>query len=192
MGNVENFKALTEQITRELKGRREKLDKDAYEASRRLFVKAQAIVERCQRGNLSKPDEDLIALANDVQLKLIRIGGATEDAKRAKDLIAKFGDVALSTRQEVTGPKVEKSLVLDDQDTDGLGEGSDDDAPEESEESPEDEAEAQADDGKGDNPTSGTSTYSEGGAGKVRNASGAVKPKPPARKKASKKAAKKK
>ena len=98
MDVVGRVKEITESISAEMKSRREKVAEDAKDAIRRLGKCVTDLVDRAERGTLTKVDEDLDGLAADVTRKMGRIALGNEEALRAKKLLAGFNEEVLSIR----------------------------------------------------------------------------------------------
>ncbi len=102
MDVVGRVKEIGEHISVELQDRKEKLAADAKDAIRRLGKCVKELLERAERGTLTKVDEDLEGLAADVTRKMGRIGAGVEEAQRAKKLLAGFQEEVLAIREATT------------------------------------------------------------------------------------------
>ncbi len=98
MDVVGRVKEITEHISAETKARKDKVAADAKDAIRRLAKCVKDLVERAERGSLTKVDEDLDGLAADVTRKMGRIALVNEDAQRTKKLLTGFTEEVLSIR----------------------------------------------------------------------------------------------
>ena len=99
MDSVGRVKEIGEAISKELQSRKDKIAADAKDAIRTLAKCVKELVERAERGTLSKVDADLDALAADVTRKMGRIALAGEEAKRAKSLLIGMQEEVLAIRE---------------------------------------------------------------------------------------------
>jgi len=98
MDVVGRVKDIAEQISVEMAARKDKLAADAKDAIRRLSTCVKDLVDRAERGTLTKVDEDLDSLAADVTRKMGRIALGNEEATRAKKMLGGFQEEVLSIR----------------------------------------------------------------------------------------------
>lgn len=99
MDVVGRVKDIGESISGELKSRKEKLASDAKDAIRNLSKCVKDLVDRAERGTLTKVDEDLDGLAADVTRKMGRIALGNEEAQRSKKMLSAFQEEVLAIRQ---------------------------------------------------------------------------------------------